>query len=245
VLPAIYDRWQTTYGKDYSTLIFPRLLRCFRTFGIPATTLLDLACGTGTLALLLQQYHWRVRAVDASPGMVREARKKSERFHSSITVHRQDMRRLRIAARVNVCTCLFDSINHLSSQRELNATIGGVARVLNRNGWFIFDVNNETCYRTLWNGVQTIEHPNFTLRLENHFAPSTRRARSEVFLQWKGKTRRKYEHETVRELYFPPAVVRKSLERNGFTILESTDFNFSSVPGMGKLKTWWVAKKTD
>jgi len=245
VLPDIYDRWQRTYGKDYSTLILPRLLRTFRRYGIPATSLLDLACGTGALALLLQPYSWRIRAVDASRGMVREARKKSIPYRSSITIGRQDMRSLRLRPRVDVCTCLFDSINHLHSVRELDATMKGVARALNAGGWFIFDVNNETCYRTLWNGVQTVEHPEFTLRLENHFAPSTGRARSEVFLHWKTKGRRRDEYETVRERHFRPTVLRSSLERNGFTLVESTDFNFSGMPGMGKLKTWWVAKRTN
>ena len=52
-LPPYYDRWQKSYGKDFSTLIFPRLLASIRPHRIGGRTMLDLACGTGTLALLL------------------------------------------------------------------------------------------------------------------------------------------------------------------------------------------------
>lgn len=245
VLPAIYDQWQATYGKDYSTLIFPRLLRTFRTYGIPATRLIDVACGTGALALLLRPYGWRVWAVDASRGMVRHARNKCRPFRQSITVGRQDMRTLRLRVRVDVCTCMFDSLNHLLTRRDLDAAIKGIARVLNPGGWFIFDVNNERCYRTLWNGVQTCELAACSLRLENRYTPSSRLARSHVTLRWKAKKPGRVERETVVERCFPPEVIRHSLEKHGFRVMASENFNFSGVPEMGKLKTWWVAQKTD
>jgi len=245
LLPAVYDRWQATYGKDYSTLILPRLLRTFRTYGIPATRLLDVACGTGTLALLLRPYGWRVWAVDGSEGMVRRARAKCAPHRSVISVGRQDMRSLKLKERVDVCTCLFDSLNHMLTVRDVESTLAGIARVLNPGGWFIFDVTNGAGYRTLWRGVQTIEHPDFTLRLRNRYSPSTRIARSEVFLRWQGLAGRADGHETVTERCYPPSVLRASLRKHGFTVRESIDFNFTGVPGLGKLKTWWVARKTD
>lgn len=243
VLPAIYDRWQATYGKDYSALILPRLLRTFRKYGIPATRLLDVACGTGALALLLRPYGWRIWAIDGSAGMVRQARKKCSPFRSSISIGQQDMRSLKLRSRVNVCTCMFDSLNHLLTPRDLDRTIRGVAQALSPGGWFIFDVNNEECYRTLWNGVQAVEHPEFTLRLENHYSPSFSLARSDVFLHWKVKARRRDEHEIVTERCHSPAILAASLAKRGFQILESGDFNFSGVPGMGKLKSFWVAQR--
>ena len=41
VLPLIYDRWQRTYGKDYSTLILPRLLATIEAFRIPTSSMED------------------------------------------------------------------------------------------------------------------------------------------------------------------------------------------------------------
>jgi len=52
-LPPYYDRWQKSYGKDFSTLILPRLIASIRVHRISGRTMVDVACGTGTLALLM------------------------------------------------------------------------------------------------------------------------------------------------------------------------------------------------
>ena len=56
----------------------------------------DLACGTGTTALLLAQKGIRTYAVDASPAMCRVARQKSDRAHANMRVLRGDMRSFRL-----------------------------------------------------------------------------------------------------------------------------------------------------
>lgn len=243
ILPAVYDRWQSTYGKDYSSLVFPRLLKTFRKYGIPATQLLDLACGTGSLALLLRPYGWRVRAVDGSAGMVREARRKCRPYRSEISVGHQDMRQLRVGTRVDVCTCMFDSINHLTTLRDLHATMRGISRALNPGGWLIFDVNNETCYRTLWNGSLSLDHSDFVLHFTNRYNPVRRIAHSHVQLHWKGKGARRDQEETVVERCFTRAELRRALHASGFELLAGDDFNFAGIPEVGELKTWWVARK--
>jgi ubiquinone/menaquinone biosynthesis C-methylase UbiE len=53
VLSRVYDPWQKSYGKDYSTIILPQLLATIKFLGIPKSTMLDLACGTGALAVLM------------------------------------------------------------------------------------------------------------------------------------------------------------------------------------------------
>jgi SAM-dependent methyltransferase len=245
VLPTIYDRWQASYGKDYSALIFPRLLRTFRTYGIPATRLLDLACGTGSLVLLLRPYGWRIWGVDASRGMVREAKAKCLPYRSHIRIAQQDMRALKLRAKVDVCTCMFDSLNHLPTLRDLHTTIRAVCRALAPGGYFIFDVNNERCYQTLWKGTQTVCHNEFTLILSSRYSPTQKKAESMVELQSKGKRGRRNRREVVTERLFTPDELRNALTRNGFKVLEAGDFNFSTVPSMGKMKTWVVARKTE
>ncbi len=245
VLPAIYDRWQLTYGKDYSSLIFPRLLQTFRRYAIAASTLVDIACGTGSLALLLRPYGWHVMCVDASAGMVREARKKCTIHRPQITVSHQDMRQLRLRPRYNVATCMFDSVNHLTTLRDLRAAFGGISRALKHGGWFIFDVNNDLCFRTLWKGTQTVEHRAFTLHLESDYNIRERRAHSRVKLSWQGSHRRRVQEEVVTERCFSRAELKRTLDAAGFYVHSAEDFNFADVPGMAGLKTLWVAQKTN
>jgi SAM-dependent methyltransferase len=243
VLSAIYDRWQLSYGKDYSSLIFPHLLKTFRRYAIKSSRLLDVACGTGSLAILLRPYGWQIHCVDGSAGMIREARRKTMPYRPRITVSHQDMRCMHIRRRFDVATCMFDSINHLTTRRDLRSTFRGIHNALNPGGWFIFDVNNEACYRTLWKGTQRLEHRDFTLRLDNSFDPVRRLGQSRVHLRWQGSSRRGTQTETVVERCFSRSELKESLAVAGFQLLEGEDFNFVDIPGMGNLKSWWVAQK--
>jgi 2-polyprenyl-3-methyl-5-hydroxy-6-metoxy-1,4-benzoquinol methylase len=92
VLPEIYDRWQATYGSDFSSVVLPRLLTTLDRFPIPETMLADIACGTGTLAIAMALRGWQVWGIDASQGMVDASRRKAEEFSQSLALSTRDTR---------------------------------------------------------------------------------------------------------------------------------------------------------
>lgn len=243
VLPLVYDRWQQTYGADFSTLIHPRLIATIDRHRIPTTSLLDLACGTGTLGLLMSKRGWTVWGVDASMLMVDNARRKFRSARRAGTILRQDMRSVRLPVRVGLVTSMFDSINHILSRRDLLRVFRGVARVLAPGGYFIFDVNNERCFRKLWVSTQAVEHRDFTLVLRNRYERSRRRAFSFVTVFLRSGNRYERFGEVVQERWYPKPELRKLLCNTGFAVLESEDFNFTDVPEVGAIKTWWVVRK--
>ncbi len=243
ILPEIYDAWQKSYGKDYSTLILPRLLDTLRGYAIEGSSMLDLACGTGTLALLMSARGWSVWGVDASPGMVARANRKAIRRHLGIRFFLQDMRALEAPAPVDLITCLFDSVNHLRTRSDLAKMFRAVHGSLRRGGHFVFDVNNERCFATLWTRSDTIRRPEFTLRLKNSYEPRLRSARSDVTLVVRSKAGTCRKSEVVRERLFTDLEIASGLTGAGFEIRSSEDFNFTKEPEIGKIKTWWVAKK--
>ncbi len=240
VLPRVYDRWQDTYGRDFTAVILPRLLASIRRFRIPVSTFLDVGCGTGTLALAMARRGWRVWGVDASAEMVEVAERKRDEERLKATFMRQDMRTLQTARRVHLVTSMFDTLNHVGSSQELLATFRAVRSALLPGGHFMFDLNNERCYKTLWTQDEEIQHDDFTLLLENSFDAVSGKARSRVTL-----TPRKGEpvSEVVEERLFPAAEVHGLLERAGFLVCLSEDFAFPDVPEVGELKTWWVARR--
>ncbi len=243
ILPAIYDRWQNSYGKDYSTLILPRLLSSIEEFGIRRSTMVDIACGTGSLALMLARRGWTVFGVDASPGMLREARRRLEGRELPVRFFRQDMRELRLREPVMLATCLFDSLNHLLVPGDILRTFRAVCASLAPGGYFIFDVNNERCFSRLWTRTQTVHHSDFVLILANSYDGEKAIARSDVtlFLR-KGRTYEMH-NEIVRERCFAGSDLRVLLERAGFRVKRMEDFNFTNVPELGKMKTWCVAQR--
>lgn len=243
VLPIIYDRWQQTYGADYSTLILPRLIGTIERHRIPATSLLDVACGTGSLGLMMSKRGWCFWGLDASELMVERARRKFRTARRPATILRQDMRSIRLPVAVGLVTSLFDSLNHILSRRDLLRVFRGVAGALSPGGYFVFDVNNELCFRKLWIHTQAVHHRDFTLVLQNRYERARRRAFSFVTVFLRAGSRYERLAEIVQERWYSRVEVRALLHDAGFEVLECEDFNFTDVPDVGAVKTWWVARK--
>jgi len=243
-LPLIYDRWQRSYGKDYSAVVLPLVLASLRRRRLSPAAMLDVACGTGSLALLLARRGCRVWGIDASGGMIAEAWKKAGSTRLPVVFLRQDMRTFRIPEHVGVAVSVFDSLNHLSTRADLRRTFQRVHAALEPGGWFMFDVNNERCYRLLWTREQTLTHRDFTLLLENSYNERTHRARSRVRILLPLPERPVMLTETVRERCFSSEEISKALEKAGFVVDEQKDFNPTGRVRIGKIKTWWVARRS-
>lgn len=244
-LPPIYDRWQNLYGRDYTTIIFPRLQRSLARCRVPVGTMLDVASGTGTLAMKMARIGWKVYGIDVSPLMVAEAMRKTGRHAVRVLFLQQDMRQIRLPERVDLATSMFDSLNHVTNRRDLLRTFRGVARALRPGGYFMFDLNNERCYRRLWTQAGTMEHEDFTLVLQSRYEPTRRRATCFVTIFSRDGDHYSRSGEVVEERLYPREEVRQLLAQAGFRIVECQDFNFTEAPEVGDIKTWYVARKAE
>jgi len=243
ILPQVYDRWQKSYGNDFSTLILPRFLAALISYRIPTSTMLDLACGTGTLAIKMAKRGWSVWGVDGSEGMLTEGRKKLDGSTLPVVLLCQDMRDFSLPVQVNVVTSFFDSINHLLSKKDLLRTFRAVYRSLLPGGYLMFDMNNESCFKTLWVQTEAIHQDDFTIILQNSYDADRRYAKADVTLFIKKGANYERSTETVYERCFTPSEINSVLRQAGFKVVKSEDFNFTNLPHVGKIKTWWVAQK--
>ena len=73
---SVYDRWQWLHAAPFSTAMILRMEQALEEWGVPERSLLDLACGTGTLARWWSEEHpdWMIRGVDRSAEMIERAR---------------------------------------------------------------------------------------------------------------------------------------------------------------------------
>jgi hypothetical protein len=154
----------------------------------------------------------------------------------------QDMRSFALPVKVDLVTSMFDTINHLPHKKDLLKTFQCVRGAVADGGYFAFDVNNEQCFRRLWTQSETIHHKDFTMMLRSSYNAAFRRATSRVTLLLHEGDRSTRLTEHVRERCFTNEEITAALTRAGFTVLFREDFNFDNDPGMGKLKTWWVAR---
>ena len=141
----IYERLAEVYDSGgwlaYSQRLLPYLHEVLKRFRFRRKRVLDLACGTGTMAIALAQEGYQVVGVDRSAAMLREAEKKARQAGAEVTLVKQDMRKLALKEPVDLVTCFFDSINYLLSYQDLVTTFEGVGRFLRPGGLFVFDMN--------------------------------------------------------------------------------------------------------
>ena len=102
---------------------------------------LDLACGTGTLTIELKKRGIDIIGADMSPDMLSQAQMNSFDAGVDIFFICQKMQQLCLAERVDTCICMLDSINHITSRRELTAAFSRIADNLAEDGLFVFDAN--------------------------------------------------------------------------------------------------------
>ena len=108
---------------------------------IPVRTVLDLACGTGTIACLLAQRGYTVLAADGSEEMLTQAAAKAQGLENPPLFLLQDMPKLRLAQPADAVVSTLDSLNYLTRERDLRETFRRVRRWLKPGGLFLFDVN--------------------------------------------------------------------------------------------------------
>jgi len=133
---TVYDSLMT--GVPYAQWV-DYLEQLWRFFDWAPASVLELACGTGTVMAELRERGYRVAGVDNSPAMLAEARRK---LGEDVPLFLQDAADLRLDGPYDACICLFDSLNYLLEWEQLRDCCRGVRRLLAPGGSFIFDVNS-------------------------------------------------------------------------------------------------------
>ena len=104
-------------------------------------TVLDLACGTGSLTWLLAQRGYEMIGADISPDMLSQAMDKEIPVSGEAPLFLcQAMEELDLQGRVDACVCTLDGINHVTDPALLQEAFRRVALFLEPGGLFLFDV---------------------------------------------------------------------------------------------------------
>lgn len=113
---------------------------CLRKYSIgPTARLLEIACGTGTHALQLEQLGYQIVATDYSNDMLERARQKASAANSQVEFQLQDMTQLEVGGVFDAAYCLFDAIGYVGSNESLQKVFRGVHKHLRDDGLFIFE----------------------------------------------------------------------------------------------------------
>jgi SAM-dependent methyltransferase len=101
-----------------------------------AATVLDLGCGTGSIAALLAG-EYQVSGLDISPGMLAVAR---EKLPEGTTLYLGDMASFSLDVKFDVIVCAYQGLNHLLSLSAWTASFDCAYEHLREGGLFVFDI---------------------------------------------------------------------------------------------------------
>jgi SAM-dependent methyltransferase len=108
-------------------------------------TLVDLGCGTGTIAMQLANDGWDVTGIDVSDEMLAIAQDKQEgRLPTRGTLRyiHQDMREWDLGTPVDCVISFCDCLNYLTEPEDIVRTFGQTYAGLAEGGRFLFDVHS-------------------------------------------------------------------------------------------------------
>ena len=145
-LAASYD--QLTWDVDYGATV-DFYFDIFAAEGLQPRTAADLACGTGSVALLLANRGLDVVAVDMSEEMLTQAQQKAAGLTNPPLFICQSLQRLRLARGVDLAVCALDSLDYITDPEDCRQAIGRIYKALNPGGCFIFDVNTPEKLRAM------------------------------------------------------------------------------------------------
>jgi SAM-dependent methyltransferase len=214
-------------------------------------TLVDLGCGTGTIALAIAAKGLHVVGIDLSEGMLEVAinkekmLRKVDRVTGSLDWQQQDMRRWSLPQQVECVISCFDCQNYLLSEAELLQTFQRTYAGLVHGGMFLFDLHHRNqfdayamnapfcldeeeisyIWNCSWNEDQTILEHRITLFIREQ----------DIYLKVV-----EVHHERV----YAEQTIILLLEQAGFARIESySDFSFVSVDDEQTHRLFFVAWK--
>ncbi|HOO25601.1 MAG TPA: methyltransferase domain-containing protein [Clostridiales bacterium] len=229
VFAAYYDRLTQNVNYKERADYFRTLLS---DFGVKEGSLLDLACGTGSLLYEFASMGFDTIGVDSSADMLTMARSKAGFFEHNPLLLCQKMQDLDLYGTIDCAVCALDSINHLTDQKDVRKTFERVHLFLNPDGLFIFDVNTEYKHEhTLGDNAYIYDLGDLFCAWQNSYDDASKTVEMSLdFFVNKGGNNYLRETQFVREKAYPLEKLKKMLNEVGFTLLAVyDDLSFDEV----------------
>ena len=112
-------------------------------------TVLDLACGTGSLTRILADRGYEMIAADQSPDMLMEARSKCMGLEIPPLFIQQSMEVLDLYGTIDACVSCLDSVNYVTDPECLQEAFRRIQCFLMPGGLFIFDIRSPEFLQSL------------------------------------------------------------------------------------------------
>jgi SAM-dependent methyltransferase len=259
----IYQQYAPYYNQSgkirFSLLTHQYLQEILAKHPIAGKRQLDLACGTGTLALMQAEQGWQVVGVDLSEAMLQQARQRNKTQGNTqghfiqadicqLPTTTQQIQQIEQQYQLHWCfdlvTCCYDSLNYLLSEAELAQCFAGVAAALQSGGLFYGDMNTISFLQYDWPDVEVSEQRNLIQVSQSSYDQQTDCSAMKL-TGFIGNDRDGYLRfdETHIERGYPAERIALLLEQAGLRVEASYDC-FTMLPISEKTqRIAWIARK--
>jgi SAM-dependent methyltransferase len=203
------------YG-EWATYICQLLDR----YGCRPVSVVDLACGTGSISLQLRAIGLPVTCgIDGSAAMLRVASERALRAGQPIGFEMRDLRQLGRLGPYGAAICMYDSINYLLDTGDVTACLEAVHAGLEPGGVLIFDVCTEKNSLSYFREFREREAgPGFAYQRHGYYDPATRLQTNDFIIHLEGRSaplKERHRQRIYRLDEIDAAIARTTFEKLG------------------------------
>ena len=211
--------------------------------GLRPRTAVDLACGTGSVAVLLARQGLRVTGVDLSEDMLTVAWEKAQDLPNPPQFVCQPLQKLSLPRGVDLAVCALDSLDYITEPRECAEAIRRVYKALNPGGIFIFDVNTPEKLRAMDGQVFLDEDDDVYCVWRGEFDEETNICSYGMDLFQRRGSLWLRSFEEHREYAYSRQELEQFLKDAGFTHIEVYGDRIFTPPREGEQRIYFKARK--
>ena len=239
-LAASYDRLTNDVDYEATVEFYMEILRRER---VKPRTVVDLACGTGSVTAILAKMGYPVLGVDMSEEMLTEAMGKVMDMENPPRFVCQKLQELKLPRAVDMAVCALDSLDYITNPDDCKEAIRRIYKALNPGGIFIFDVNTPEKLLSMDGQVFLDEDDDVYCVWRGEFDEETNICTYWMDLfQRQGKVwNRSYEEH--REYAYSEEQLRGYLKAAGFTHIEVYADRKFEAPAEGEQRIYFKARK--
>lgn len=245
----MYTRFAEIYDRLTQDIPYIKwadyLQSAFLKFDKSPQMILELGCGTGSMAIELSKRGYEMIALDLSSEMLARAYEKAKGAGVDILFLNQDMREFELYGTVDAVICLLDSLNYITDIRDLRKVFRLVNNYLNPEGVFIFDLNspyklsmllgNETFYDLsedatwIWTNTYDTRKRSTTFDLT-------------FFVRDDSGLYERFDESHVERAYTSKEI-KNALEKEGLNLIGEYGYLSFEEPGLKEERIFYIAKK--
>lgn len=139
----VYETFAFVYDEVMDKSLYDKWLSFAKRHLGQRQNLLELACGTGALAVSFAKEGYQVTALDLSEDMLMMASERSYEAQVDIQLLAGDMLDLEGVGTFEAVTCFSDSICYMPDAPSVQQVFDEVYQVLETDGVFLFDVHSQ------------------------------------------------------------------------------------------------------